>query len=222
VTSEPALRGEDLYKFYRAADEETRALRGVTVTFEAGELAVVTGPSGSGKSTLLACLAGLEEPTGGDVSVHGARLSHRPETDRARLRARHMGMLWQSGNLVEHLSVQDNVRLVRTWGDPHPRPSVHELLETLGIAHRATARPSELSGGEGARAGLAVALANTPSVLLADEPTGELDSDSEALVMTLLRDVASGGCAVVVVSHSAAVAAAADRVLALADGLVVA
>ena len=218
----PVLRGDDLYKFYRAADEETRALRGVTVAFEPGELAVITGPSGSGKSTLLACLAGLEEPSGGDVSVHGARLSHQPETDRARLRALHIGMLWQSANLVEHLSVRDNVRLVRTWGQPRPRASVDELLETLGIAHRASARPSELSGGEAARAGLAVALANTPSVLLADEPTGELDSDSEALVLTLLRGVAAAGAAVVVVTHSAAVAAAADRVIALADGKVVA
>ncbi|MEZ0448335.1 ABC transporter ATP-binding protein [Cellulomonas sp. ICMP 17802] len=219
--SAPALAAHDLYKFYRAADEETRALRGVSLTVDGGELVAVTGPSGSGKSTLLACLAGLEEPTGGDVLLHGRRISHRAETDRARLRARHVGMLWQSSNLVAHLSVRDNVRLVQTLGPGEPRP-VEALLESLGIDHRATALPHELSGGEAARAGLAVALASSPSILLADEPTGELDSDSEALVLHLLRELARSGSAVVVVSHSPSVAAIADRVVPLADGRVAA
>lgn len=216
-----ALRADDLYKFYRAGDEETRALRGVSLSVLAGEMVAVTGPSGSGKSTLLACLAGLEEPTGGDVHVLGQRISHRPEPQRAQLRAQYVGVLWQSSNLVAHLRVIDNVRLVRTFSRAAGRDQA-QLLEALGLGHRADALPGQLSGGEAARAGLAVALANRPAVLLADEPTGELDSDTEAQVLRLLRDAARDGSAVVVVSHSAAVTAVADRVVPLSDGQVVA
>lgn len=219
--SPAALRADDLYKFYRAGEEETRALRGVSLSVRAGEMVAVTGPSGSGKSTLLACLAGLEEPTGGDVHVLGQRLSHRPEPQRAQLRAQHVGVLWQSANLVAHLRVVDNVRLVRTFSRA-PGRDPDQLLEALGLGHRADALPGQLSGGEAARAGLAVALANRPAVLLADEPTGELDSDTEAQVLRLLRGAARDGSAVVVVSHSAAVTAVADRVVPLSDGQVVA
>ena len=217
----PALAAHDLYKFYRAGDEETRALRGVSLTVDAGEIVAVTGPSGSGKSTLLACLAGLEEPTGGEVRLHGARISHRPETERSRLRAQHLGMLWQASNLVGHLTVRENVRLVQTLG-PGAHRSVEALLASLGIDHRASALPHELSGGEAARAGLAVALAGSPTILLADEPTGELDSDSEGRVLHLLRELARAGSAVVVVSHSPRVAAVAGRVVPLVDGQVAA
>jgi putative ABC transport system ATP-binding protein len=217
----PVLAAHDLYKFYRAGDEETRALRGVSLTVEPGELVAVTGPSGSGKSTLLACLAGLEEPTGGDVRVHGHRISHRAETDRARLRAQHIGMLWQASNLIGHLTVRDNVRLVQSLQAGARRP-VDALLESLGIDRRASALPHELSGGEAARAGLAVALAGSPTILLADEPTGELDSGSEARVLHLLRELARAGGAVVVVTHSPRVAAIAGRVVLLVDGQVAA
>lgn len=222
------MRARDLYRFYRTDDEETLALRGVSLGVAEGEVVVVAGPSGSGKSTLLACLAGLDEPSGGTVWVAGRRLSHRPEPERAALRASQIGVLRQHGNLIEHLSVTDNIALARRLGPIRgrrarcPRVAVPELLDAVGLTGRAHALPSQLSGGESTRAGLAVALANDPAVLLADEPTGELDSDTEALVLLLLRARARAGTAILVASHSSAVAAAADRVLRLADGRVTA
>jgi len=215
------LEARGLYRFYRAGDEETLALRGTSLTVEAGEFVAVTGPSGSGKSTLLACLSGLDEPDGGAVFLSGQRLSHRSERDRAKARGRHVGVLLQSNNLVSHLTIADNIRLAqRLVGGPSPVTPA-ELLDSVGLAGRRTARPAQLSGGEGARAGLAVAVANAPRVLLADEPTGELDVGTETLVLELVRARAASGCAVVVASHSPAVAAAADRVVRLEDGQIV-
>jgi putative ABC transport system ATP-binding protein len=216
-----ALDASSLYRFFHAGEEETLALQGVSLTVGRGELVAVVGPSGSGKSTLLACLAGLDEPDGGRVLIEGERLSRRPEPERAALRARRVGVLFQSGNLLDHLTVAENVVLAqRVAGRPNPGRAAG-LLEALGLARRAHARPAELSGGETARAGLAVALANDPAVVLADEPTGELDSASEARVLDLLWAHAAAGGAVVVATHSPAVAAAAARTLHLRDGRVV-
>nr|WP_275403955.1 ABC transporter ATP-binding protein [Pseudonocardia acidicola] len=195
-------------------------MQGVTLAVQAGEFVAVVGPSGSGKSTLLACLAGLDEPDGGSVSVGGQRISHRPEAERARMRARMIGVLFQSGNLIEHLTVEGNVALAQQIADRPSRPDRGALLAALGLAPRAGALPRTLSGGEAARAGLAVALANGPAVVLADEPTGELDSGTEASVLELLLGTAARGVAVVVASHSPAVAAAAQRVVRLRDGRV--
>ena len=216
-----ALDASSLYRFYHAGEEETLALQGVSLTVARGELVAVVGPSGSGKSTLLACLAGLDEPDGGCVLIEGERLSRRPEPERAALRARRVGVLFQSGNLLDHLTVAENVVLAqRVAGRPNPGRAAG-LLKALGLARRAHARPAEMSGGETARAGLAVALANDPAVVLADEPTGELDSASEARVLDLLWAHAAAGGAVVVATHSPAVAAAAARTLHLRDGRVV-
>lgn len=218
----PALEVHRLYRFYRAGDEETLALCGVSMRCERGEMIAVTGPSGSGKSTLLACLAGLDEPSGGAVYVVGERISHRSEARRSELRGRHIGVLYQSGNLIDHLSVVDNIRLVRSlWhGRASTTPvSPHQLLDELGLGPRANAWPDQLSGGEGARSGLALALANDPDVLIADEPTGELDSVSERDVLDLLARRAHHGTAVVLASHSHAVAAAADQIVTLVDGV---
>jgi putative ABC transport system ATP-binding protein len=217
---EKALEARSLYRFFRAGEEETLALRGVSLSLAPGEFVAVTGPSGSGKSTLLSCLAGLDEPDGGTVLVGGRRISHQPEPLRARLRARHIGVLFQSANLFEHLTVENNVRLSQGLANKDHRTDRTELLESVGLAARAHAYPSELSGGESARAGLALALANDPIVLLADEPTGELDSATEAQILDLLLSRAHTGAAVLVASHSPAVAAAADRVVRLADGKV--
>ncbi|MDX6719501.1 MAG: putative transport system ATP-binding protein [Solirubrobacteraceae bacterium] len=219
------LEAESLYRFYHAGDDETLALRGVSLAVAAGEMVAVTGPSGSGKSTLLSCLAGLDEPSGGMVRVAGRRLSRRPESERAALRASHIGMLFQTANLVEHLDVAENVALAQRLAAPVAgdcRPAVAELLAHVGLQGRTHARPSQLSGGELACAGLAVALANRPAVLLADEPTGELDATTAQRVLALLRRRADDGGAVVVVTHNPAVAAAADRTVELADGRVVA
>jgi putative ABC transport system ATP-binding protein len=216
--SAAALDAHSLYRFFRAGDEETLALQGVSLRMMAGELIVVVGPSGSGKSTLLACLAGIDEPDGGTVRVAGARLSHQPEAVRARLRARHIGLLFQSANLLQHLTVTQNVRLAQSLTTLTQRPPIDALLGTLGLRARAGAYPSQLSGGELARAGLALALANDPAVLLADEPTGELDLATEAGVLDLLRERAGSGVAILVASHSPAVAASADRVVTMSDG----
>ncbi len=219
VQPSPALEARSLYRFYRAGDEETLALQGVSLTVQGGEFVAVTGPSGSGKSTLLACLAGMDNPDGGSVRIAGQRISHRPETERVRIRARHIGMLFQNANLFEHLTVAQNLSLVRYLPQRAAigRPDV---LTLLGLSERAAAYPSRLSGGELARAGLAMALANAPAALLADEPTGELDSVTESQVLDLLVDAAGRGTAILVASHSPAVAAAAARVVRLDDGRV--
>jgi putative ABC transport system ATP-binding protein len=220
TTESPALEASSLYRFFRAGDEETQALRGVSLTLRLGDFVAVVGPSGSGKSTLLSCLAGLDEPDGGTVRVGGQRISHQPEPIRARLRARRVGLLLQSGNLFTHLTVEQNVRIARQLATAAPNATIEELLKSVGIAARAGARPDELSGGELARAGLAVALANDPVVLLADEPTGELDGGTEQQILRLLRTRAQSGVAVLIASHSPAVAAASDRVITLIDGRV--
>lgn len=214
------LRARELYRFYRAGDEETLALRGVSIEVPAGKLLTVAGPSGSGKSTLLACLAGLDEPDGGSVYLRERRISHRPEHERSALRARHIGVLFQAANLLEHLTVRCNLELVQRLAGRPDRDRAGALLEAVGLTQRGGARPSELSGGEAVRAGLAVALANDPDVLIADEPTGELDGQTEAGVLQLIRDQADRGKAVVLASHSAAVAALADQVIQLKDGQV--
>src|SRR6185312_6761322 len=162
------------------------ALRGVSLQVEQGELVAVAGPSGSGKSTLLGCLAGLDEPDGGTVWIEGRRMSHRPEPVRARLRAERIGYLGQSANLFPHLTVEENLLLVRRLAGRSVGGSIIERLAAVGIADRARAYPGELSGGEVARAGLAVALAADPAVVLADEPTGELDSVTEDGVLEQL------------------------------------
>lgn len=214
------LDAVDLYRFYHAGDDETLALRGVSLHVSPSEIVAVTGPSGSGKSTLLACLAGLDEPDGGSVRVAGTMMSRRPEAERASLRAESLGMLFQTGNLLDHLTVEQNVTLAQRLAGRVDRERVASLLDEVGLTDRARARPATLSGGETARAGLAVALANDPAVLLADEPTGELDEVTSVRILQLLRTHADAGAAVVIVTHNSLVAASADREIRLVDGQV--
>jgi len=215
------VAAQSLYRFFHAGDDETLALQGVSLDVEKGETIAVTGPSGSGKSTLLNCLAGLDEPDGGMVRVGGERISRRPEAERARVRAQRIGMLFQQANLVGHLSVEANVALAqRLGGGATGRDWRAEVLDRCGIAGRAHARPAQLSGGELARAGVAVALANDPSVVLADEPTGELDEHTAARILALLRERAAAGAAILIVTHDPDVAAQADREIRLRDGRV--
>lgn len=217
-TPEPIVEAIDLYRFFHTGDDETLALRGVSLRVYSGEIIAVTGPSGSGKSTLLSCIAGLDEPDGGSVRIDGETMSRRTEAERSSLRARKIGMLFQTGNLVDHLSVEQNIQLVqRLIGAPDPE-RIAALLDEVGLAHRSTAAPNTLSGGEAARAGLAVALANGPVVVLADEPTGELDQTSAERILELLRRRADHGAAILIVTHNPHVAAFADREIRLADG----
>jgi putative ABC transport system ATP-binding protein len=218
----PRLEAFELYRFYHRGDDETAALRGISLQLCAGELVALLGPSGSGKSTLLACLAGLEEPDGGHVDVMGQRLSRRPEAMRAALRARHIGMLMQAGNLFEHLTVEGNMRLQMSLAGNTDRDKLDALLEVTGLAGRRRARPSQLSGGEAARAGLAVALSAGPKVLLADEPTGEVDAATETVILSYLVERCHGNKDMALIAtHSEAVAARADRVLVIRDGRLV-
>ncbi|MET3901402.1 putative ABC transport system ATP-binding protein [Devosia sp. UYZn731] len=212
------LAASGLYKFYHSGDEETAALRGVDLSLEAGSFTALMGPSGSGKSTLLACLAGLDDPDGGSVSVCGDIISRRPEPHRARLRARSIGMLMQNGNLLEHLSVTDNMRLQQLIAGKDSEKTRIDLLERLGLGHRAHALPSQLSGGESARAGLAVALSPAPALLICDEPTAEVDADAEQDIIGLLLQQSERGVAVLVATHSDLLAKATGTVIRLDDG----
>lgn len=214
------LEAFELYRFYHTGEAETLALRGVSLSLQPGELVAVMGPSGSGKSTLLACLAGLDEPDGGHVTLLGTRLTRRPETVRAALRSAHIGVLQQSGNLFGHLTVEENVRIPLKLAKKFNRERVSEILDAVGLAPRRHAYPTELSGGEAARAGLAVALATDPEVLLADEPTGEVDAETEALLLNLLDHRRQQGYAALIATHSPALAAHADRIVHLTDGSV--
>lgn len=214
-----AIEARSLYRFFHAGHDEVLALRGITMRVAPGEIVAIVGPSGSGKSTLLACLAGLDEPDGGQVTVAGAVMTRRPESVRAMLRARSIGVLLQADNLIGHLDVDGNIAMAqRLAGKPDPAGRA-DLLERLGLQDRATSLPAQLSGGEAVRAGLAVALANDPAALIADEPTGELDSTTEQRILELLRAEAGSGRAIVLATHSDAVAAVADRVIELIDGV---
>jgi len=215
------LQAHELYKFYHAGEAETLALRGVSLDVAAGEMVVVMGPSGSGKSTLLACLTGLDEPDGGYVQVLDRRLTRRSETERSALRARYIGLMTQTGNLFDHLTVEENILLAMQLTGKVDRRHITDLLMTVGLFPRRNAHPAEISGGETARAALAVALAMAPPILLADEPTGEVDAGTEQQVLALMRDYCRSGGAALIVTHSNMLAQCADRIIRLADGRVV-
>lgn len=215
------LEARELYRFYHAGDEEVIALRGVSVTVDRGETVAIVGPSGSGKSTLLACAAGLDEPDGGTVDILGHRLTRRTEGERAALRASRIGVLLQAGNLVDGLTVEENLRFQLSLIRQRDERRIAELLERVGLASRRHAVPGQLSGGEAARAAFAAAFANDPPLLVADEPTGEVDAESESALLAMLDERRRNGGATLVVTHSDALASHADRILHLQDGRLV-
>jgi putative ABC transport system ATP-binding protein len=212
------LEARELYRFYHSGDEEVKALRGVDVRIEPGEMVAFIGPSGSGKSTLLMCLAGLDEPDGGEVFVVGERMTRREEKFKTALRSRTMGIMLQTNNLFAHLNVTQNVNLSQTVFGDSDKDWAKAIVERLGIAARANALPAELSGGERARAALAVALARKPKILVLDEPTGEVDASAEAVILDVLHEHCTKGGAVVVATHNEALAKKASRVLPIKDG----
>jgi putative ABC transport system ATP-binding protein len=216
IPAPPVLEARGLHRFFRRGGEEVAALRDVSFSVQSGELVAVRGPSGCGKSTLLTLLAGLDRPDAGEVRLDGAVINHRDETHTAAVRRTAMGVLPQSGGLVEHLRVRENVRAAGRLRGVHV--DVDELLDRVGLGARSRAWPSELSGGETARAGLAVALVGTPRLVLADEPTAEVSSHEEQTLLTVLREARPATGATVVVTHSEAVANAADTVLDLREG----
>ena len=200
-----------------------RALRGVDVTVAEGEFVAVMGPSGCGKSTLLNLVAGLDTPTDGEVCLAGESLAGRDEDALARMRRTHVGVVFQFFNLLEGMTVLENVALAAVAaGSPRRRAETRalELLDLLGLADRARLLPGPLSGGQRQRLAIARALANRPTVLLADEPTGALDSTGGAEVLELFRALHGGGQTILLVTHDERVAAPAERVVHMRDGRV--
>ncbi len=195
----PAIEARELYRFYHVGDDETQALRGVSMAVNTGEIVAVVGPSGSGKSTLMSCLAGLDEPDGGFVYINGERLTRRDEQTRASLRARSIGILLQSGNLFDHLTVRQNVRLKMGLAGQQDDVRVAEVLWLAGISERGDA----------------------PPILIADEPTGEVDAATEQRILTLFDEHKKNSGAILIVTHSDAIAKHADRIIRLEDGKII-
>jgi putative ABC transport system ATP-binding protein len=219
----PILEARQLAKTYETGGMKVLGLRGVDIAIERGEFVAIMGPSGCGKSTLLNLLAGLDRPTAGEVWLDGGRIDRLSETDLARLRRRRVGFVFQFFNLVPTLSAVENVELpLLLVGRRHKeaRRSASELLSEVGIGDNRDAAPAQLSGGQQQRVALARALANGPDVVLADEPTGNLDTASARDMLRLFRGARDRGQTLVLVTHDASVASTSDRVITLRDGLV--
>jgi putative ABC transport system ATP-binding protein len=215
---------KDLVKVHRSQGAAAHAVRGVDLTVGRGEFLAVMGPSGAGKSTLLHLLGGLDRPDSGEIQLAGKRVDGLSEARWAVLRRRSLGFVFQSSNLVSTMTVADNVELPALLAGVPPRQARarrEELLSELGLAHKARSAATGLSGGEQQRVALARALVNNPLLLLADEPTGNLDSRNTRDVLRLLSRFHQQGSTIVVATHDARVASTADRVLSLFDGEIV-
>ncbi|GAA4060579.1 ABC transporter ATP-binding protein [Nonomuraea sp. NPDC050663] len=218
------LKAHNLVKIYAASGVPVHAVRGLDLEIEAGEFVAIMGPSGSGKSTLIHMLGGLDPRTSGEIWLDGKRVDTLSESGWALLRRKKVGFVFQGFNLVANMTVADNVELPALLAGTSPREARErreQLLDKLSLSDRAEASPGQLSGGEQQRVALARALANRPALLLADEPTGNLDSRNTRDVLRLLGEVHRGGQTIVMVTHDARVAALADRVVSLLDGEIV-
>jgi len=217
------VRASDITRTYGEGATAVEALRGVSLDVESGQLVAVMGPSGSGKSTLMHILAGLDKPTGGTVEIAGTEITTLNDTGLTRLRREHIGFVFQFFNLLPMLSAEENVVLpLSIAGEKAEDRWLSELLDETGLSDRKSHRPSELSGGQQQRVALARALVTRPTILFADEPTGNLDSKTGGEILELLRNsVDTYGQTTVMVTHEARAAVIADRILFLADGLIV-
>ena len=219
----PVVSGTDIARRFGSGDTAVDALRGVSLDIARGRLTAVMGPSGSGKSTLMHILAGLDRPTAGGVAIDGTDITTLNDTQLTKLRRRHIGFVFQFFNLLPMLTAEENVLLpLALAGDKPDAAWLAELLERTGLADRRAHRPAELSGGQQQRVAIARALVSRPTVLFADEPTGNLDSRTSEEILALLRDaVDEYGQTIVMVTHDPRAAAIADHILFLADGLIV-
>jgi len=216
-----ALEFVDVFKIYRSGPAETVALRGLDLRIEPGEFVAVLGPSGSGKSTFLSLAAGLEEPSAGEVRVFGRPLNRMDERELAAYRGRKIAIVFQQDNLWPSLTARENVATaLRFGGVRRVSETAAEALAAVGLAERATHRPGALSGGEQQRAAIAAALGRASTLVLADEPTGELDLANEKRVIDDLRRINAAGSSVVTVTHSDQIAKQANRIIQLRDGKV--
>jgi putative ABC transport system ATP-binding protein len=218
-----AVEAHELTRVYGKGDAAVHALRGVTLGVDPGRLTAVMGPSGSGKSTLMHLLAALDEPTDGHVTIAGTRLGDLSDTAITKLRRKHIGFIFQFFNLLPMLTAEENILLPLWLASTKPEAAFFDdLLEKVGLQDRRTHRPAELSGGQQQRVAIARALVSRPTVVFADEPTGNLDSRTGGEILELLRgSVEDYGQTLVMVTHDARAAATADRILFLADGRIV-
>jgi putative ABC transport system ATP-binding protein len=217
------VAADDVTRRYGEGETAVDALRGVSLDVAQGHLTAVMGPSGSGKSTLMHILAGLDKPTSGTVEIEGIEITSLKDTDLTKLRRQHIGFVFQFFNLLPMLTAEENITLPLSIAGEKPDDAFFkDLIGKVGLADRLTHRPSELSGGQQQRVAIARALVSRPTVLFADEPTGNLDSATGHEILELMRDsVDSYGQTTVMVTHEARAAAIADRILFLADGLIV-
>jgi putative ABC transport system ATP-binding protein len=221
--AETIVTAHDVTRRYGSGDTAVDALRGVSLQVRQGELVAVMGPSGSGKSTLMHILAGLDQPSEGSVSIAGSDITKLSDNDLTKLRRAHIGFVFQFFNLLPMLSAEENITLpLRISGTKVDPQWLEGVLDQVGLGDRRSHRPSELSGGQQQRVAIARALLARPSVLFADEPTGNLDSTTSAEILEVLREAVEGyGQTTIMVTHDAKAAAIADRILFLADGKVV-
>jgi putative ABC transport system ATP-binding protein len=223
TTSETVVEAIDVSRRYGEGETAVDALRGVDLKVDRGQLVAVMGPSGSGKSTLMHIMAGLDKPTQGDVAIAGTRVSDLNDTQLTRLRREHIGFVFQFFNLLPMLTAEENVLLPLSLAGAKPdKAFFDDMLKRVGLDDRRSHRPSELSGGQQQRVAIARALVSRPTVVFADEPTGNLDSKTGGEILDLMREsVDAYGQTTVMVTHEARAAAIADRILFLADGLIV-
>ncbi len=218
------LTMDGVTKVFLTDEVETHALSGIHVNIKKGEYVSISGPSGCGKSTLLAILGLLDSPSGGTYVLNGRPVQSLKMSERARIRNREIGFIFQAFNLIGDLTVYENVELPLTYrgmSGAERKKRVHEALERVGMGHRVKHYPSQLSGGQQQRVAVARALAGDPAILLADEPTGNLDSANGEAVMDLMRDLHRGGATICMVTHDNRYAKYADRTIKLFDGRIV-